>query len=277
MPEDTESTPAAQPSEEPASAPSPPAGAPEARKNGEEKKGLSVLAWVGIGCGGLVVLFFAGCVAAGYMGMAWLGGMVAEFEENPAMASARLIVRTNPELELVSSDDTAGTLTIRSRETGETVTVDLQDIERGSIRFESGDEEVTLDVEGGEEGQGAVTIRDKEGETQFRTGTGGDEDIPDWVPRYPGVTPAGTSFMRSDGEMSGSFTVETDDPVDDVIDYYREALEAAGFTEASYTTSRSAGTRNANLMTESENRRVGVLVSERDGTTQVVVTFVEGS
>lgn len=276
MPEGTEPTPEAQPADESSAAPPPASGPKDSGKDGE-KKGLSVLAWVGIGCGTLVVLTFAGCMVAGYMGMAWLGGMVADFEENPAMASARMIVRTNPELELVDSDDEAGTLTVRNRETGETVTVDLQQIEQGRIRFESGDEEVTLGVEGDEEGGGTLTVRDKEGETTFRAGSGGDEDIPDWVPRYPGVAPTGTTFMRSGGEINGNFAVETDDSLEDVLDYYREALEAAGFTEVSYTTSQAGGTRNANLMTESGNRTIGVLVSEEGGTTRAVVTFSEGT
>lgn len=277
MSEGTEPTPEAQPPSESGAAPPPAPGSNAPGEDGEKKEGLSVLAWVGIGCGTLVVLTFASCAVAGYMGMAWLGGMVAEFEENPAMASARMIVRTNPELELVDSDDEAGTLTVRNRQTGETVTVDLQQIEQGRIRFESGDEEVTLGVEEDDEGGGALTVRDKEGTTQFRAGSGGDEDIPDWVPRYPDVAPTGTTFMQSGGEISGGFTVETEDSLEDVIEYYREALEAAGFAEASYSTSRAGGTRNANLMTESGNRMVSVIVNEEGGTTRAVVTFAEGT
>lgn len=221
---------------------------------GSEKKGLSPIAWVGIGCGGLAVLFFAGCLVAGYMGMAWIDGIVGEFADNPAMASAKMVVRTNPELELVSSDDEAGTLTIRNRETGEILTVDLEQIEQGRIRFETSDQD---------------------GETQYRIGSGSDEDIPDWVPRYPGVAPTGTSLMQSGGEISGGFSLETDDSVDDVISYYREALETAGFTETAHTTSQSGGTRNANLVAESGDRQVTVTATSDDGATQVVVAFSE--
>lgn len=276
MPEGTDSTPVPPPPDD-SRAEAGPAADPQGATEGAEKKGLSTLAWVGIGCGSLVVLTFAGCMVAAYMGMAWLGGVVQEFEENPAMASAKLIVRTNPELELVSSDDEAGTLTIRSRETGEMVTVDLDQIEQGRIRFESGGEEVTLGVEEGEEGEGALTVRGKEGEAEFRVGGGGEENIPAWVPRYPEVEPAGTFFSQSGGEVSGTFTVETDDSVDDVIAFYRDALEEAGFTETAYTTSQAGGTRNANLVAESGNRQVGVMASSDDGTTQVVVTFSERS
>lgn len=280
MPEDKETTPGTQPAGGAPDAPGAGPGTGEAEKaagGDAEKKGLSPLAWVGIGCGTLVVLFFAGCVVAGYMGMAWLGGIVGEFEDNPAMASAKMIVRTNPELELVSSDDEAGTLTIRNRETGETVTVDLQQIEEGRIRFESADEEITLGVESGEEGEGGFTVEDKEGETRFRVGAGGDADIPDWVPRYPDVQPSGTSLMRSGDELNGGFTLETEDSVEDVIAHYREALEEAGFTESSYTTSQSGDRRNANLVAESGDRQVGIMASSDADTTQVVVTFSEGS
>lgn len=272
MPEGTGQTPADQPA---GGTPPPHTAAPDKEPDG---KGLSVLAWVGIGCGALVVLMFAGCMVTAYLGMSWLGGVVKDFEANPAMASARMIVRTNPELELVSSDDAAGTLTIRSRETGEVVTVDLDEIQEGRIRFESGGEEVTLGVEGsGAEGDGALTVKGKDGETQFRMGAGGDEEIPDWLPRYPDVDPTGTFFSRSGGEVNGTFSLQTEDSVEDVIAFYRQALEEGGFTETTYTTSQVQGGRHASLGAEAGNRRVGVVATTQGGATQVAVTFSESS
>lgn len=256
----------------PGAAPQP--GAPPAAGTEKKKEGLSTIAWIGIGCGVLIVVMFAGCVAMGAMGLSWLRGRVAEFEADPAMASARIVVQTNPELELVASDDEARTLTVRNRETGETVTVDLQDIQQGRIRFESGDEEITMGFEeGAAEGEGSFAIRKKAGDTQFQVGAGGEENIPEWVPRYPDVAPAGTYFSRSGGEIAGGFTLETEDSLDDVIAFYAEALEDAGFTETSRTTSEVQGSRHASLSAESEGRTVSVVTSSQGAATQVVVTF----
>lgn len=251
--------------------PPPPAGATP------KKKGLSPLAWVGIGCGGLLLLAIIAFVIAGAIGLSWLGGKAKEFEENPAMASAKLMVRMNPELELVEADDEAGTLTIRNKETGEVMTVGLDEIEEGRISFESEDgEEITLGMEeGDEEGEGAFTVRDKEGNTQMRIGAGGEEDIPSWVPRYEGAEAQGTYFSQAGGEVSGGFSFETADPVDDVLAYFAEALADAGLEETGRSSSQVGEGRYGTLNGEGGGRTVGVMATSEGETTQVVVSYSE--
>lgn len=260
--------------------PSPPPGAPQGSTppppagTAAKKKGLSPLAWVGIGCGGLLILGLIAFVIAAALGLSWLGGQVDEFEDNPAMASAKMLVRVNPELELVEADDEAGTLTVRNKETGEVVTVGLDEIEEGRIRFESGDgEEITVGLEEGEEGEGAFTVRDQEGKTRMRIGAGGEEDIPAWVPRYPDVEAQGTYYSESGGEVSGGFTFETEDSVDDVVAYFEEAFADAGLEESSRTSSSAGGTRYSNLTAEGDGRTVSVMATGEEGATQVVVSF----
>lgn len=249
----------------------PPAGATP------KKKGLSPLAWVGIGCGGLLLLAIIAFVVAGAIGLSWLGGKAKEFEDNPAMASAKMMVRMNPELELVESDDEAGTLTIRNKETGEVMTVGLDEIEEGRIRFESEDgEEIIIGMEeGAEEGEGAFTVRDEEGNTRMRIGAGGEEDIPEWVPRYEGAAAQGTYYSESGGEVSGGFSFETADPVDDVLAYFAEAFAEAGLEETGRTTSQAAGARYGNINAEGGGRTVGVMATGEGETTQVVVSYSE--
>ena len=250
--------------------PPPPAGTPP-------KKGLSPLAWVGIGCGGLLLLAIIAFVVAGAIGLSWLGGKAKEFEDNPAMASAKMMVRMNPELELVESDDEAGTLTIRNKETGEVVTVGLDEIEEGRIRFESEDgEEITIGMaEGTEEGEGAFTVRDEEGNTRMRIGAGGEEEIPAWVPRYEGAEPQGTYYSESGGEITGGFSYETGDPVDDVLAYFAEAFSEAGLEETGRTSSQVGEGRYATINGEGGGRTVGVMATSEGETTQVVVSYSE--
>jgi hypothetical protein len=250
--------------------PPPPAGATP------KKKGLSPLAWVGIGCGGLLLLAIIAFVVAGAIGLSWLGGKAKEFEDNPAMASAKLMVRMNPELELVEADDEAGTLTIRNKETGEVMTVGLDEIEEGRIRFESEDgEEITLGMEEGEEGEGAFTVRDESGNTRMRIGAGGEEDIPSWVPRYEGAEAQGTMYQQSGGEVSGGFSFETEDSPDEVLDYFAEAFADAGLEETGRSSSQVGEGRYATINGEGGGRTVGVMVTSEGETTQVVVSYSE--
>ena len=67
------------------------------------KKKMSPWAWVAIGCGAiavLAILAIGGTVAAG----GWfLTKQVNKYEANPAVAAAELLIRANPDVELVES------------------------------------------------------------------------------------------------------------------------------------------------------------------------------
>ena len=99
-----------------------------------EKKGLSPWAWVAIGCGGLLVLFAIVVTMSGMFVAKKVGDYAEEFKENPA-AAAELLIKMNPELELVDSDREAGTMTIRNKEDGEVITVNYEDIEQGQAEL----------------------------------------------------------------------------------------------------------------------------------------------
>ena len=71
-----------------------------------QKKGLSTWAWIGIGCGVLVVIATVVLVAVGFFAARKLQDVAGDldFKDNPEMASARLFVRMNPELGAVLQD-----------------------------------------------------------------------------------------------------------------------------------------------------------------------------
>jgi uncharacterized protein YneF (UPF0154 family) len=76
--------------------------------NGEQaqpKKGLPVWAWIGIGCGALLIMVLVVVMVGGFFVARKVQDVAADFEENPAMATAKMIVKLNPELEEVSTDD----------------------------------------------------------------------------------------------------------------------------------------------------------------------------
>lgn len=81
----------------------------------EPKKGLSPLVWIGIGCGGLLLVGAVVLSVGGYFAVKTASDFVGD---NPAAAAAEAIVRINPELELVESDREGGTITVRESSTG---------------------------------------------------------------------------------------------------------------------------------------------------------------
>lgn len=254
----------------PAPSAAPPPAAPP------PKKGLSALAWVGIGCGALLLIALLVTAGMCYVGGKWVQGKAKELEENPnalAMTGIEYAIRADPDLELVESDREAGTFTIRKKSTGEETTVDISDWQSGNVTWKTGDEEMSAGFEEGEDG-GALTVRDKEGNTQFRMGAGGEDDVPAWVPRYPRATAEGAYVSSAGGKTAGGFTFVTDDPAADVQDHYADELGDAGFTEAS-SNSVSQGQGQVRMISyEGDERQIQITTTpDDDGRTRVAVTF----
>lgn len=235
------------------------------------KKGLSPLAWVGIGCGAVIVLGLIGAAVFAF----WVGGKVKEAADNPAMAAAKFMVAANPEIELVEADDDAGTITVRNKETGEVLTVNLDEIEQGRISFESEGETVTMGMEEGDDGEGAFTVRDSEGKATFRVGAGGEGEIPAWVPRFEDARVQGTFQSRTGSEITGGFSFETTDSVEEVMGWYAGAFAGEGLSESGRNTYQSGDTRGGMLTGEGGGRTVSLMLSAEGGKTTVVVTYNE--
>jgi hypothetical protein len=86
-----------------------------------QKKGLSGLAWLGIGCGGLILLAIVGFIAAVFV----FGGKVRDFtqaaQKNPTRAAASVMV-TMGVGEMVAEDDANKRYTVREKRTGKLMT-----------------------------------------------------------------------------------------------------------------------------------------------------------
>jgi hypothetical protein len=249
--------------------------------NGEQapaKKGLPIWAWVGIGCGGLLILVLIVVMAAGFFVANKVKDVAADFEDNPAMATARMIVKLNPELEEVSTDEEAGTITVRNRKTGEEITVNFEDIEDGKLSFTTDEGEVKVDASQLDE-SGSMTVTSEDGSVVFATGKPSAKDLPSWVPMYPGTEPSSRHSMRTETTLSGGFEITTDDAVADVLEFYRSELESAGY-EISVNTYTQDDTEGGmvNGNNEAEQRSVVVILSREAGeNTKAVVSFNQGS
>jgi hypothetical protein len=248
--------------------------------NGEapKKKGLPTLAWIGIGCGVLMLVVVAVLVAGGLFFAKKVHDVAGDLDlENPGLATAQAIVRLNPDLEEVSVDAENGTMTIRHIGTGEEITVDFEAIKEGRLSWTMGDQEVTVDASGGDEG---TIVKVQEGEETWKLTAGAEAAarIPEWVPEYPGVEPQHSSSVTRDGGIGGTFQITSDDAVSGVISFYRSRLEEAGFDVSVNTFSGSEGEEAGvvNGRHDEAGRTVAVMVGTDGEKTTASVTYNEG-
>ncbi len=238
-----------------------------------ERKGLHPLAWVGIGCGVILVIVVIAMLIGGFFLARAVNDVAGDFENNPGLAAAKLIVKASPDLEEVEVDEEAGTMTVRNTKTGELVTVNFEDIQKGRFSWTADGEEVTVDVSQAEDGTVKIESGDGDG-FAITTGAAVSEEIPDWVPVYPGSEPANRGTMTTNDSVNGNFTLSTDDAVAEVLEFYRNGLKEAGF-QATVNTYSGADNEGAmiNSVLEAENRTVIVVIGRDDGATTVNVTY----
>lgn len=247
--------------------PPPPPGAAPA------KKPVSPLVWVALGCGVLLIVVLLILVLGGFLVARKVKQIAGDFSDNPAMVAAKLIVAANPDLEVVSADEGAETITLRNKKTGEEITVDLEDVKKGRIHFKTEEgKEVNVDV--GEAGDGSV-LRVESDEGHVVIGEAGAAQLPEWLPTYPGVSLRGTMSGSSRESTSGVWGFESSDPPHKVLDFYQRELEGKGF-EVTVSTQRQHGRTvggNLHATTGDGAQMVSVIATEKDGGSEGTIAY----
>ncbi|MBP1643752.1 MAG: hypothetical protein H6Q03_2421 [Acidobacteria bacterium] len=244
------------------------------------KKGMSTGAKIAIGCLIGVLLVIGACVAFVGVGGMWLKnkvtGMAERYESDPDAAAydaALMAFKLNPDLEVVAQDDATKSITVRDKKDGKEVTFNLDDIKSGRLSIESGGETVDVGLTGGEGGEGGtLTVESEGGKMVFGGGDG--SAVPDWIPAYPGARQDSFSNVEANGERSGTFTLHTSDSVDQVLAFFEEKLQGAGF-EVQKATLNIPGAVSANLSARAGGRTVNVTVATQEGETQGLVAYAE--
>jgi hypothetical protein len=222
------------------------------------------------GCGTVLLIGVVAAAVIGYLA----ARKVQQVANNPAMATAKMMVAMNPDLETVSTDEAKGTITIKDRTTGKIVTVNFDAVKDGKIVFKGeGDENVTIEAKGGE-GSGSLEVKTDKGSMKFGAGSGADK-LPDWLPSYPGAKAEGVFSMRGDDGSTGSFSFTTTDSVDQVMSYYETELKGEDL-RVSVTTTKTNGITGGVVTGEDKGkgRTAVVTVGAKSGGAQVNVTFV---
>lgn len=229
-------------------------------------KKVSPLVWILLGVGGV---FFLGLLAVGIGGYLFVHKVKQVAGGNPASV-IRMIASMNPDVEVLSSDEGSGRITIRNKKDGKVVTLNFEDVKNGKISFqEDGKDAVSIQANG-KDGQGTVEVKSAEGTAVFGAGSG---RVPAWVPAYPGSSPQGHFSKKGVEGESGSYSFRTKDSVEKVAQYYQDALKGAGFELN--TAAAGGGTSVMSAKKDGDRKTVVLTLSGDGGETTASVVFAE--
>jgi archaellum component FlaG (FlaF/FlaG flagellin family) len=217
---------------------------------------LPPLAWVGIGCGTLLVI--AVILVSMLVGTCTrkVGQWSKEMQKNPEKVAAEMMVRMNPGLEMVAQDEAAGTMTLRVKSTGDEVTLSYRDIADGKL-----------------------TVKDAEGKVT-RLGKADWESLPAWVPRYPNVASTGGGGQSTSGDgAEGVLVFTTTDTPEAVVEWLQQAAGDAGLRSHRRSNLTFGGQDAHNLECSGGGRTLDVHAARAGGAavTSVTMSFREGA
>ncbi len=222
----------------------------------QPEKKTSPLVWI---LGGIAVLLFGGMITCGIVGyMAMRVVKNAGFDpdlmkRNPAIAMVKMATALNKDLELVSSNERTGTVTMRDKRTGKTTTYKYdQDSRKLEIVGDNG-ETVTM-TGSGDGSQGTMTVKTNDGTVKYGAQAG---SAPSWVPVYPGTTPQVTLSSQAKDGNTTNFTFKTSESAGKVLDYYQAQLKSAGF----HVTTVASGDEGGMVSAEDEGKKRTVVIT----------------
>jgi hypothetical protein len=241
-------------------------------------KKMGPLGWVLIGCGGIVVIIIIVVVAGGLFVMhkAKQAGLDPELmKSNPGLASAKLLVAVNPDLEMTSVDDAHGVVHIHDKKQNKNFILSFEDARKGRMTLqEEGKEAVTFGASGNGP-NGSFEVKSSEG--TFKLGGGGPVNLPSWVPAYPNSQPQATMTSEDAQGKHAAYSFKTGDAVEKVVSFYKDALASSGLKVANSSMSEGNGSTSGMVSAndETRNREVLVIVGNEKGETTVSVTYSE--
>jgi hypothetical protein len=208
------------------------------------KKGMPAIAWVGIGCGGLVLLALIAGIVVFFMAK----GKLEEFAANPEKAGAEMIVSWNPDLEKISEDDEKGTMTIRTRQ-GKESTLSYKDISEGKI-----------------------TIADEDGNTTL-IGSSDLSQVPAWVPLAPDLSDGVSTFhSNAGGAITGQFSGRSGKSLDDLKSFFEGEASSAGLSSSSSSSANMGATSVATLEFSGGGKSLNIVITEKPGSGALINT-----
>ena len=264
----------------PSVSPQPPVGGPPTPPPGSGS-GAKIILWIVGGFVGFCVLCIIGVtvVASLLVHKAKQSGLDPDLmQKNPALAVAKLAVTANPDVEMISSNDSAGTMVVKDKKTGQVLKLKFDPDKKSMVVTDENGKTGTMQLD---PSKNALVVTDANGKTatitadaqagkvevkgpdgSLKMGVNADK-APSWVPAYPGSNPQGTFSASNGNEQTSTYVFVTQDSVDKVVSYYTSAFKSAGMTASNTTT-------NA-------NGKLGGMVSGRDDSNKRTILVTAGS
>lgn len=246
--------------------PQTPAGMPPARKSSAARVVFGIV-------GGFAALVFLVIVAGAGLGFflmhrAKQEGLNPELiRKNPSLATAEMEIIRNPDIQMLSSNDSAGIMVIRDRKTGKRTTLKFDPEKKMMIAVEDHGKpsQTTVDPNAG-----TVEVNDANSSVKV----GGDAgNLPAWLPVYPGAAPQNTASVNENGKQSGTYFFVSQDSAEKVLGYYSDQ-----FTASNMKLTRAASDSDSGVITATQDdngRKVVVTSSSKSDGTHVSVTYEE--
>jgi hypothetical protein len=190
-------------------------------------------------------------------------------QKKPALAAAKAVIAMNKDLELVSSDDDKGLLTVRNKQTGEVITISADDANKGKLSFKQNGKDLgSLEVH---TDNPSIEVKGEKGSAQI--GPGITEAPPEWIPIYPGAVLSWdyTVHDKKAGTSHGSFHFLTSDAPEKVVEFYADAMKRSGLTITTngvVTTESKTGFLNA--AQDARGRQFNLGVTPQTGSASMV-------
>ncbi|HWB86115.1 MAG TPA: hypothetical protein VG675_18370 [Bryobacteraceae bacterium] len=222
------------------------------------KRGTSPIVWVLVIILGLFVLGGIAVVGGGMflVHKAKQAGLDPELmQRHPGLAVSKMIAAANPDVEVLNTNDSAGTITVRDKKTGQVTTLNFDDAKKGNFKF---------------------TAKSNDGGTATMEFGTTDSKAPAWIPSYPGAKMTGTFAVKgNDGNSNGeggTFQFTTSDSAATVMSFFKDKLTAQGM-KINLTTTTDSGSMIM-AADEGEKHVATVTASGKPGEeTSVAVTY----
>lgn len=213
---------------------------------------MPVLAWFGIGCGGLVLIAIV-IISLFLVGFCQRkASVIAEFRQNPEKAVAEMVVRHTPGLKLISQNEASGEMTIQNKN-GKKMTLKYKDI---------------LD--------GKFSVKDSNG-NDTEIGESDLSNLPTWLPRVPSLKVTNVTAQNSQDEGgTGGYIGTSTDSLDTLEAFIKKAASKLNLNSSNSTSINSDGNDMRIIAYEAGSRKLNVILSSKSaGETLVQVSYEE--
>lgn len=210
-----------------------------------QKKGISALGWVGIGCGSVLLI---GIVVVSLL-IGWCNRKVGEVKQNPERFMAEVAINAHPDYSVVTSNDETKEMTIKEDKTGKETTFSYKDIADGKFAMKSSDGE------------------------NIEVGMVKPEELPDFVKVMEGGVMSSGYQSKATGALTGMILYTVNDTPENVIAFYEKSVDSWNNVSTSKSNFSLGDTVQHSLNVSDATRKINVTAQKESQQTTVTVTF----